>query len=135
MRMKLTDAIIKSLKYSKTNNKAEYIWDESFPCFGVRLYPSGQKIYVTSFSLSTGKGKKVKRVIRKIASCRYIPLKNARKRASMFHPREEDQAYKHALAALNADVLAIQKKTAEDIANKDREMNEMRKRLEALLNR
>lgn len=132
MRIKLTDAIVKSLKYSKKDNKVEYVWDESFPSFGVRLYPSGRKVYVTSFSVPTGKGKAVKRVFRKLMDCKGMPVKNARKRASMFHPERESQATKYALAALNADILAIQKKAEEERASKESEIAELRKKLEAV---
>ena len=40
---------IKSLPYLGTGNFQCIYWDQHLPCFGVRVYPSGRRVFVCSY--------------------------------------------------------------------------------------
>ena len=45
----LTAALIDAATYEREDNKAQYIWDHVLAGFGVRLYPSGRKVWVAAW--------------------------------------------------------------------------------------
>ncbi len=47
--MRINNSNIKSLKYAKSDNRADYRWDDTLKGFGVRVYPTGQVAYVASY--------------------------------------------------------------------------------------
>lgn len=50
--MKLTIRTIDTFFYEGTNGKRDVRWDESLPGFGIRIYPSGNKVFVLSFRVN-----------------------------------------------------------------------------------
>lgn len=52
-----------------------FLWDESLPGFGVRIYPSGRKTFVVQFRCAAASGRQVRRTIGAVGK---ITLKNAR---------------------------------------------------------
>lgn len=76
--MKLTTANIRSLGYTMTNDKHCVVWDDKLPGFGVRIYPTGSKVYVVSYRV------KRTRYIRVIGKCNEMQLREARHKAAQY---------------------------------------------------
>ncbi len=47
--MRITNSSIKNLKYGKSGKGADYRWDDTLKGFGIRIYPTGQVAFVTSY--------------------------------------------------------------------------------------
>lgn len=72
---KLTSKLIPLLEYSKENNKREIWWDTELKNFGVRIYPSGRKVYVIQYRINR------RRRLKTIGACDLLNLTQARDRA------------------------------------------------------
>lgn len=72
---KLTKKLIPQLVYSKEGNKREIWWDTELRNFGVRIYPSGRKVYVIQYRINRRKRLKT------IGGCDLLTLDQARERA------------------------------------------------------
>lgn len=54
--LKLRQDTVRTLPFAHENSKQQCIyWDESFECFGVRVYPSGRRLYVCSYRVERRK--------------------------------------------------------------------------------
>ena len=81
--MKLTKSSIERMKYEKEpvlkNGKTTYPrdirWDDSLPSFGVRVYPSGRRVYIVYFRV-TGRQR-----LMVVGKTEFMSLEKARKKA------------------------------------------------------
>ncbi|MCC6160300.1 MAG: tyrosine-type recombinase/integrase [Deltaproteobacteria bacterium] len=53
--MGLTKQGVEKARYEGRNNGAHYLWDDDFPGFGVRVFPSGRKSFVLAFRTDQGR--------------------------------------------------------------------------------
>lgn len=52
--MRITKTTLDKFTYSRSNNSADYRWDETMRGFGVRIYPSGRKSFVVAYRTHAG---------------------------------------------------------------------------------
>ena len=52
--MHITNRSVEALQYTKSDNAAQYHFDDTFSGFGVRVYPSGRKSFVLAYRNKTG---------------------------------------------------------------------------------
>ncbi|RTL42771.1 MAG: DUF4102 domain-containing protein [Candidatus Melainabacteria bacterium] len=73
--MKLTQASILGITYSKIQGSQDVRWDDTLPGFGVRVYPTGKKSFVVKYRIHGRQRTMV------IAPCNLMTLEEARNRA------------------------------------------------------
>jgi integrase len=57
--MNITERNVKSLDYSKQDNKADLRFDDTLKGFGVRVYPSGRKSFIVAYRNSAGRKRRM----------------------------------------------------------------------------
>lgn len=73
--MRLSQASISALRYTKSDRSSEFRWDDSMPGFGVRIYPTGRKSFVLKYRIHGRQRLMV------LGSCNVLTLEEARNRA------------------------------------------------------
>ena len=54
--LKLRQDIVRTIRYAGANGKQQCVyWDEALECFGLRVYPSGRRVYVCSYRVNQRK--------------------------------------------------------------------------------
>lgn len=72
MAPQLTQKIVDTLTYSRTNGRGEYVMDLSQVGFGVRVFPKGRKVYIFRYRVQG------KRRLLQLCDCDNTPLQAAR---------------------------------------------------------
>jgi len=75
--VKLTKSYIDKLTYSKRNHVHDIHWDESLPGFGLRVYPSGKKVFVIHYRV---KGRKHYKLVARYGTMTLEQAREAAKR-------------------------------------------------------
>ncbi len=57
--MNITERNVKTLAYSKLDNKADLRFDDTLKGFGVRVYPSGRKSFIVAYRNSAGRKRRM----------------------------------------------------------------------------